>query len=102
MAKPFNAIEMPTAFDLSETAISSALAMMLEARGGNLERNSYRHLRIASQNMAIATALALRLHNPFYIDMSFTYSHDEWSLHENTWNKQTEQYDEIIVWSPGA
>ena len=109
MAKPLNAIEMAVAHDLSETAILNAHDVMLEAKadGGDFGSSSdkeffssHKCLRVASQNMGAATVL--RLHSDFYIDISFTYSEDEWSLHEKTWNKKTKQYDEIIVWSPGA
>lgn len=109
MAKPYDAVEVKIASDLSEASIEDARSMICEQKAdkGHFKNDSnheffssYQVLRIASQNMG--TALILRVSCSFSIEPSFTYSADEWSLHDRTFNKKTKEYDEIIIWSPGA
>jgi len=109
MAKPFDAVKVKVTCDLSEASIEDARSMICEEKAGrgHFEDgstheffSSYQVLRIASQNMGVA--LVLRVSSSFSIDPSFTYTADEWSLHDRTFNKKTKEYDEIIIWSPGA
>lgn len=109
MAKPYNAIEFKIHFDLSEVGFEKARSMIHDekAKRGHFKNGSdneffsnYCYLRVASQNMG--QAIVMRVYGEFYIEPSFTYSPDEWSLHEKTWNKKIKKYDEIIIWSSGA
>lgn len=104
MAKPHDAIELEVPADLVEASFHDAFDILIKE---SIDRDwhsthglVYDVLRIPSQLMGVA--LVLRVHNIFMIEPSFTYDKDEWSYHRRAFNKNTKEFDELIVWTPGA
>jgi len=102
MSKHSDYIELPIAADLSETSIETAKTIIINKMiKDNLFGDSkfdWWVLTVPSQN--IGTAIILRLHQDFTIDVSCTYNPDEWSLSRKT--LVDKNISTLTVWSPGA
>ena len=109
MSKPIDAHELPIKSDLSSASLNDARQMLgdlmnehkwFETSHPRKFFSIYHVLKVPSQLMG--SALILRVEEAFHIEPSFTYNTEEWSYHVKIWNQDSNGYDELIVWSPGA
>ncbi len=106
MGKRNDWIGLTVPADLTEASYDDADGLIIGQRikqsSTALIDSGWYVLTVASQNMG--TAMVMRMHYPFTIDVSGTYGPDEWSLTYNHMVKvdSLHKLESITVWSPGA
>jgi hypothetical protein len=93
-------LTLPVASDLTETTLYRAQEMIIEYNIANSSYGSakWQVLRVASQNMGVAPFLGAHIGASF--EISPTYTSDEWSLSEISYDKGERHI--VTVHSEGA